>query len=871
MSALPIAIGTTIGPYEITGWLGAGGMGDVYRARDGRLGRDVAIKLIAATFAGDPGRVHRFEQEARAAGQLNHPNILVVYDAGVHEGAPYIVSELLEGESLRRRLEDGAVPAAKAIDLARQAAEGLAAAHEKGITHRDVKPDNLFITRDGRLKILDFGIAKLATPADNVTRQTGAPTDTAAGTVVGTAGYMSPEQVRGEQVDARSDIFSLGTVLHEMLTGRPPFQRATAAETMAAILKEEPVEPLSPGVPPALARIIARCLEKAREARFQSARDLAFGLDVLSGTQGTALPGTVTAAPRTWRAAVGAAIVVVGRLAAAAAWLKSTTSRSFEQRFAAAKFTPLTNFDGSEVDAAISPDGRFVAFLADRNGPFHVWLKQLNAGDFVDLTPGMGDMRNPGPNRSAGFIGDGSEIWINGTAGRRMSKVPLTGGAPKAFLPEKTVNAAWAPNGERFVYFPWVGDPLIVADRNGDHTREILPARINDHNHYPAWSTDGEWIYYAHASQSVAEYDVWRIRSSGGTPEQLTQHHGDLRYLTPFDRATVLYVAPEQDGSGPWLWALDVDQRVTRRVGDGLNRYLSIAASADRRRLVASVATSTAASLSSVPILDRIAEDSDVQPYPLPSARASAPRFGNTALFYLSSTGGGDGLWRYEDGKSSETWKGSDGALLGPPAVSPRGDRVVLVLSQQGKRLLTLVSVEGGDRQSLAPGIDVRGNPSWSPDGKWIVSGGNDAEGPGLFMIPVPGGQPIRTVAGPAFDPVVSPDGTTIVYAGPQSAFAPLLAVRSDRSPVTLPAIRVPTGGGGRSRFLSDGRLVYMQGSAGAQDFWVLDLVTQTSRQLTRLSNPATTTTFDIAPDGKHIVFDRVRERSDIVLIDLPK
>ncbi len=240
---MKIPAGTHVGPYEIVGWLGAGGMGEVYRARDSRLGREVAIKLLPEAFATDASRLRRFEQEARAAGQLNHPNILAVYDVGTHAGAPYIVSELLEGESLRSRLapgaagsgggaprapgNDGGLGSRKALDYARQTAEGLAAAHDKGIVHRDVKPDNLFITSDGRVKILDFGIAKLTRPSDDIPGRIGLSTETGDGMVVGTAAYMSPEQVRGETVDARSDIFSVGALLYEMLTGRPAFARGT--------------------------------------------------------------------------------------------------------------------------------------------------------------------------------------------------------------------------------------------------------------------------------------------------------------------------------------------------------------------------------------------------------------------------------------------------------------------------------------------------------------------------------------------------------------------------------------------------------------------------------------------------------------------
>ena len=869
---MSIEIGTIIGHYEIVGWLGAGGMGVVYRARDPRLGRDVAIKLIPETFAVDGNRLQRFEQEARAAGKLNHPNILSVYDIGVHAGAPYIVSELLEGESLRSRLHSGPLPSRKAIEYARQIAEGLAAAHERNIVHRDVKPDNLFITKDGRIKILDFGIAKLTRPGDDA-QHTGLLTETEAGMVVGTAGYMSPEQVRGEAVDPRSDIFSFGTVFYEMLTGRPAFTRETAPETMTAVLKEDPPALRAPDVSASLARIVARCLEKTREMRFQSARDLAFGLEMLSDTAATAMPAAA-ATPRRWRLVAGAAVVVLSLLTAVASWRIATAAPSIENVLVDAKFTPFTNFEGSELDAAISPDGRFVSFVGDRDGPFHVWLKQVGTGAFVDLTPGMGDQRNAGPNRSVGFSANGSEVWINGTAGRRMFLLPLTGGTPRTFLSEHAVNAAWSHDGSQLVYFTYdEGDPLFVADRTGGNARQILISKKGDHNHFPAWSPDGQWIYYAHSIQAIAEFDVWRIPSSGGTPERLTDMRNSVRYVTPIDARTVLFVAPGPDRAGPWLWALDVTRKVTHRVSIGLERYLSVAASNDGRRLVATVSERTA-SLWSVPILDRLAEERDAALYPTATVRASAPRFGRDSLFYLSSSGPGDGLWRLQDGKAVEIWKGSDEALYDSPSVSPLGDRVAVVLGKQGKQQLTLISADGADHQSFADGIDVRGTSAWSPDAKWIVTGGSDAQGDGLFKIPLAGGAPVRLVTGTALDPVWSPDDTLIVYSGQPDANAPLLAVRPDGTPATLPAIRVPSGGNGRARFLPGGKgLVYMKGTSsdGAQDFWLLDLATNKSRQLTKLSNAATMSTFDIAPGGRQIVFDRVRENSDVRLIDLPK
>src|SRR6185503_1325054 len=282
---------TTLGPYTILSKIGEGGMGEVWRARDSKLGRDVAIKVLPAAFAADKDRLARFEQEAQTAGGLNHPNILVIHHIGTHGGAPYIVSELLEGETLRERMAGNPLPQRKAIDYALQIAHGLAAAHEKKIIHRDLKPDNLFVTKDGRVKILDFGLAKLVgTDGDGL--QTDVPTrrvNTDPGTVMGTVGYMSPEQLRGQQADHRSDIFSFGAILYEMLSGRRAFRGQSTADTISSILREDPpdLSETNKAVSPALERVVHHCLEKNPEERFHSASDLAFAIEALSGSAGT--------------------------------------------------------------------------------------------------------------------------------------------------------------------------------------------------------------------------------------------------------------------------------------------------------------------------------------------------------------------------------------------------------------------------------------------------------------------------------------------------------------------------------------------------------------------------------------------------------
>jgi len=366
---MSLTSGTKLGPYEIQSPLGAGGMGEVYRALDTRLGREVAVKILPESFARDGDRLHRFEQEARAVAALNHPNILALFDIGEYNGSRFLVSELLDGETLRSVLDRGPVPQRKAIDYGVQLAHGLASAHEKGIVHRDVKPENIFVSRDGRIKILDFGLAKLAqksaaasADADGMTLTS---SHTAVGLVMGTAGYMAPEQVRGETADARTDIFALGAVLYEMFSGQRAFRRDTPAETMTAILKEEPPEfsvsdhPISPAVD----RIVRRCLEKSPEQRFQSARDLSFALSALSGTtSGSAL--RLDKSTRKFPVLIWGAIAAVAIVASVATGFFARGSAP-EKRMQFA--IPV---QGEVSHMAVSPDGSMLAFVSpdDKSG-----------------------------------------------------------------------------------------------------------------------------------------------------------------------------------------------------------------------------------------------------------------------------------------------------------------------------------------------------------------------------------------------------------------------------------------------------------------------------------------------------------------------
>jgi eukaryotic-like serine/threonine-protein kinase len=535
---VPLTSGTKLGEYEVKSLLGSGGMGEVYRARDSRLGRDVAIKVLPSLLFADSDRRRRFEQEARAAAALNHPNILAVFQLGTYEGAPYLVSELLEGETLRELTKRTRLSLRKAIDYGVQLAHGLAAAHEKGIVHRDLKPENLFVTRDGRLKILDFGLAKMTKSQSGSEHSALTLTEgTEAGVVMGTVGYMSPEQVRGQTADHRTDIFAFGAILYEVLAGKRAFQKPTSADTMSAILNEDPpgISQGTTNVPPALQRLVHRCLEKNPEQRFQSASDLAFALGALSEPGESAASATHLTVPGEHRKrilyVVSLAIVLLV-LGSAFRWFKNKRVTPTK----APGETQLThhNSENRLLGAAISPDGKHLAYT-DTKG---LHLSVIETGEIHDI---------PLPEElrlhlwKVSWLADGEKLLLTTekeAGGYPIWVISIFGGTPRKLRGDSALmDSEASPQDLLIAFVGGNGREIWVMDANGENPRRILTSESERYKAL-AWSPTGRRLAYLKVADDGSASSVETVSLDGGPPSQVIAD----RRLYSLDEASILWV-----------------------------------------------------------------------------------------------------------------------------------------------------------------------------------------------------------------------------------------------------------------------------------------------------------------------------------------
>jgi Tol biopolymer transport system component len=836
----PLVPGTRAGRYEIIRAIGSGGFGTVYQAHDTTLNRLVAVKAFHAPSTSRPATA----SEAEAAARLAHPNIAALYDAGATEdGHPYLVYEILHGETLESRLSRGPVPPRQAVAIATQVARALWHAHTQGTVHRDLKPANVFLTASGDVKVLDFGMALLLGRA--------APTG-------GTPAYMSPEQLRGEPEDARTDLHALGTLLREMLTGeRGPTTggQGGVPAPLSALLDELLAE--EPGARPRSAQVVLDRLEAADRALAGASVWRTVAAALRPPSLGWLLPGLAIALA-----------VTLG------VWRRE---QPWQNPLAEARFLQLTDFDGVEQAAAISRDGRSVAFQSDRDGRMDVWVTQVGTGQFSNVTRGSApEIVNPSL-RVLGFSPDGTMVtyWGRQTlAGKGTDisvwAVPLLGGQPRRYL-EGMAEFDWTGDGRRLVYHsPGPGDPMFVS--GSGQTADgcgIFTAPPGLHGHFPLWSPDQAFIYFVQGSPPE-RMDVWRIRPAGGAPQRVTRHDANVSYPVFLDPRTLLYLATDPDGFGPWIYALDVEKLEPHRVSLGIESYTSLAASGDGRRLVATQATPRS-TLWRVPFAGGRAEMSAARRVPLATGNGSSPRLGPDYLLYVSSRGAGDSLWKLQAATVGEIWSAPDARILGAPAIAPDGRRIAFSVRQGGKTVLRSVNADGSDSSVVTRKLELRGAPAWAPGGRSLTVAAVLDGLPRLFDVPLDGREPVPFVREHATDPVWSPQGDVVVYSGADVGTAfPVQAARADATAFPIPALKITRGG--RHLAFAPGRraLLALRGDISHKDLWEVDLDTGAERRLTEVAPGYVLRDFDVSPDGRELVLEQEHVRSDIVLIDLP-
>ncbi|HVP44571.1 MAG TPA: protein kinase [Terriglobales bacterium] len=761
-ATMPISAGTKLGPYEVQGVAGSGGMGEVYRARDSRLDRAVAIKVLPDLVAGDEDRLRRFEQEARVIAALNHPNILSIHDTGALDGSRYLVTELLEGDTLRDRLAGGPLPVRKAVDYALQICRGLSAAHEKGITHRDIKPENIFLTRDGRVKILDFGLAKQGSAATaaaaTVTHQR--PLDTSPGTVMGTVGYMSPEQVRGKPVDQRTDIFALGAVLYEMLSGRRAFHGDTAADTMSAILKEDPPDltETNRNLPPGLERIVRHCLEKNPEERFQSAHDIVFALDALTGISTTSgKAARVDLGPRV-KIRLAAAV-----LAAAAALALGLAMGMRASRATPPHFQPVTFRLGWMGDARFTPDGDMVYSAAwDGKLPELYVGRQGSPGDRALGISGA-DVLSVSKNGELAILLH--RAYVSGYAFRgTLARVPLSGGAPRTVL-DDVQYAEFSPDGSQMVItryneatgswrleYPigtvlyetkgWVshpkfsprGDRIAFMDHpapQGDDRGEVAVIDLQGHKQTlgPAFNSVQGIVWHGD--------EIWFTASEAGISRQLYA-------VTLSGKQRLLLSAPSN------LLLEDVNDKGQLLVRSENQRIgaLGVAPGEARERELAWFNWSIVRDITPDGKTLLLEEQGDAA--------------GTNYLIYIRGTDGSPAV-RLGEGQAFR--------------ISPDGKWVLSALPGSGHPLRLIPTGAGEPREITHDKMDDHDDPRWFPDGKRVLFVGIEAgHGPRNYLLDVDTGQARPVTPEGTRGTVLSPDGklAAVLTADGSQAFWPL-------------------------------------------------------------------------------------------------
>ncbi len=890
-------VGTSIGHYHIVESLGKGGMGEVYVAEDTRLGRRVALKVLSRDLAIDADRRERFEREARAVAALNHPNIVTIYSVEEADGVPFLTLELVEGRTLDALIPPGGLPVDRLLAYAIPLADAVGAAHQRGITHRDLKPGNVMISDDGRVKVLDFGLAKLK--ESNASLAASLPTQelTGEGRIVGTVAYMSPEQAEGKPVDPRSDVFSLGVVIFEMATSQRPFKGDTQVSLLSAIIKDTPssLTDLKADLPRDLARIVRRCLSKDPEDRYQTAKDLRNDLralkeDLSSGAVAAAVSGvhTLPAAPRAAakRRYVAVAVVGIAALAGAAAafvyWSGDDrqpggASPANAQPFASVSLNRLTT-TGAAGRAAISDDGRYVAYEVTEGGKSGLWLRQVATTSNVAIVP-PADVRFHGVT----FSPDGNHVYYSfypaGELFGSLWQVPVLGGRPRRILEDVDADISFDPSGSRFAMVRNNArtreTALIVSDTNGSNVKTLVtrkpPNRFNVDG--VAWSPDGRSIAAAVNRAEALKVDVVLVDATSGQETVLGNHVwrniSKVAWLP--DGNSLLINAQDADGeSSAQVWLLSASGGEPRRITNDLSNYAGLSLTADGKSFV-SVRSERR---SRVWIVDAAGGESRVV-----SSGAGADDGVNglawTAddrLVYTSASAGNRDIWIMDADGRNRVQLTSDTASDSWPALTSDGRRIVFVSERDGARGLWVMGTDGGEQRRIGS-VTVNSEPSLSADDKWVYF---TAAGGRNFQIGIDGGEPVplevsASAGGAAkplpegfHQPVSSPDGRMIAghYNSREPRGERIAVVPLDGSaPRLFSNVPVP------AEWSGDGRsLLYLVARDGATNLWRQPIAGGPAVALTRFSDEMIYR-FSSSPDQKRWAVVRGTVASDVVLV----
>ncbi|MGH9430119.1 MAG: protein kinase domain-containing protein [Terriglobia bacterium] len=931
--------GQAVSHYRVFEKLGGGGMGVVYRAEDTRLGRFVALKFLPDALAHHSQALERFKREARAASALNHPHICTIYDIGEHHGQPFIAMELMEGQTLKEVIAAGAgaVGAERApartpqgvplqidtlMELAVEIADALDAAHSKGIIHRDIKPANIFITTRRQAKILDFGLAKLASVApvssparvgDEDIAATAATTESAGelqltspGAAMGTIAYMSPEQARGEELDARTDLFSFGCVLYEMATGRPAFPGTSTAAIFTAILRDEPRRPaeLNPDMPQELDRIISKALEKDRELRYQSAADLRADLKRLkrntdSGRSASARAVLVAPSeakglryqppggpqPAGWLkerrfrlALVGLALAVA---LAAAGLYKLLVQRKPGAGFQAMSIERLTQIGNAQA-AAISPDGRYVAYAAGNPGEQSLWLREVATRSDIRIVPSAA-----GTYYGLTFSHDGNFIYYlrikNSTSTDMLYRVPVLGGEPQKLVTKVVSSPTLSPDDRRMAFLRlgpksvsgFVSDLLVVTGTEGGGERTVATSRLPQHFDTLAWSPGGELIAVS-VYDSYGHSGVVTIPASGGPEKPVGTEAlpwyliGGLAWLP--DSSGLVVTVEASSGSPSQLWQLSYPGGQVRRITNDLENYSSVSLTADSHALVA-VQTDLLSNLCVLPAGERN------QAQHITSGPGKQEGYGGLSwlndgrITYASSASGSPEVWAVNaDGSQARqlTHRRDFGRLLAAQACA-RGRYILTVSDRPG---IWRFDADGSNPKQLTH-FDDDFYPSCSPDGKWVVFTSLRAPPrPGistLWRVPIDGGKPERLTDYPSELPDVSPDGKWIAFSSEPEPGKVKLAVIPFQGGKPVRTFNIasatPPGSYRDVRWSHDGRaLTYLDTGQGVSNLWSQPLDGGAPRQLTDFRS-GLIFSFAWSLDGKRVALACGTQTSDVVLM----